>query len=247
MRSDDGSVDLVGYQIRFTPLVPFVFGRSPRGPKAPADSLLVAHMASGGVRNVMIGPGSSVSSTEFQRVRLGGDQDGIWSLKLGDNGTTVLLGDEMNDVSDVGKLAANPSAESTWQIETESYAVAWPDGYVVKSGARWPFEFHGIDEGADDLILLRGPLHGAKETPSPPQLVAPGQEVVESNLSTPTPWVEVRYTAQGRAWRQRHFYAVLCPETVVLVTTQGPEARANKLATDGERIASSIKPVSPRR
>ncbi len=61
------------------------------------------------------------------------------------------------------------------------------------------------------------------------------------NMSDPTPWVDVRYTVDGKAWRQRHFYAVLAPETIVLVTSQGPEVRAKTLATDGKRVATSIR------
>jgi hypothetical protein len=65
------------------------------------------------------------------------------------------------------------------------------------------------------------------------------------NTSAPMRWVEVRYTAEGKAWRQRHFYAVLAPETIVLVTAQGPDARAKLVAADAERVAGSIRPRHP--
>jgi hypothetical protein len=246
MSNDRRSVDLVGYQIRFRPLVPFSLARAPRGPGALPDISMVAHMVGGGVRNVMICPGKRVSSTEFQRVRLGDDKNGIWSLRLGDDGTSVILGARMKDVADVGMLAAYPSADSNWQIETKFYKVAWPDDYVVHSSVpdtRWPFELHGTRDRAGNLIILRGPLYWAGEVPRPPQLVAPGQEVVEWDVDGPTPWIEVRYTVGGQVWRQRHFYAALAPETIVIVTVQGPERRAGTLAADGKRVASSIRPA----
>ena len=240
------SVSLVGYQVRFTPFAPWQFGRMPAaamGPKAVPDSVIVARMLENRVKNVLIAPGNQVTSQEFQKTVEGE----LRVLRLGDGGTSLMLGAGIEDISEVGAVAA-ASTGAAWSIETSAYTVDWPDGYTVGSaddGAPFSFSFERVG-GPNEMIVLRGPLVGAQQVPTPDALVGKGQEAIAMDMGSPTPWVEVRYQVHGKAWRQRHHYAVLKPEAVVLVTIQGPEARAEQLAQDGARVAGSVKPRGSR-
>ncbi len=84
---------------------------------------------------------------------------------------------------------------------------------------------------------------GARQAPSADALVGKDQEPVAMDMKSPTPWVEVRYRVDGKPWRQRHYYAVLKPETIVLVTIQATEKKASQLAQIGDQVASSVKPL----
>jgi hypothetical protein len=46
-------------------------------------------------------------------------------------------------------------------------------------------------------------------------------------------------------WRQRHLYAVVVPETVVLVSAQAPARTAATVTADALRVASSIELIEP--
>ncbi len=210
-KMESGSVSLVGYQVRFTPTAPWKFGRMPvaaMGPKAVPDSVMVARMLEKRVKNVLIAPGKKVTSQKFQKT-----VDGeLRVLRLGDEGTSFMLGAGVEDISEVGAAAAATTG-SEWSVETSSYTVRWPDGYTVGSadnGAPFPFSFERVG-GPNEMIILRGPLVGAEQVPTPDALVGKGQEPVAMDMKSPTPWVEVRYKVEGKVWRQRHYYAVLSP------------------------------------
>jgi hypothetical protein len=190
------------------------------------------------VKNVLIAPGKTVASRQFEK-SVNGD---LRVLRLGADGTSLTVGAGVAEVSEVGTAAPSPTP-SGWAIETSAYTVDWPEGYTVcsaQAGAPFPFIFERVG-GPNEMIVLRGPLVGAKEVPSPEALIGKGQEPVAMNMQSPTPWVELGYSVEGRRWRQRHYYAVLKPKTLVLVTIQGPEERAGQLARDGDRVAASVK------
>lgn len=235
-------ISLVGYQLRFTPKPSWKLGRLPGdslGPKAVPDTVIVAQTNGGTLKNVVIAPGKKSTAKEFQKKTEGEAR----FLRLGDEGTSVMLGAGMEDVADVGSLQAS-SAPSGWAIETDSYTVRWPDGYTVGSaapGASFPFLFERVG-ASNELLVLRGPWVGRQQVPGPDALIGKGQELVEMDMQSPTRWVEVRYQADGKQWRQRHYYAVLKPEIIVIVTIQGPEEKAAELAQIGDQVAASVKP-----
>lgn len=236
-------VALVGYQVRLTPQPPWKLGRLPsgaKGPKAAPETVIVARTLDQGVKNLLIAPGKKTAAREFQK-KIDGE---FRALRLGEDGTSVMLGAGMEDVAEVGSVTPS-AAPAGWRIETSSYTVQWPEGYTVGSvrdGAPFPFEFERVG-APNELIVLRGPLVGAKQVPSPDALVGKDQEPVAMDMKSPTPWVEVRYQVDGKPWRQRHYYAVLKPETIVLVTIQAPEERAAQIAQIGDQVASSVKPL----
>ena len=233
---------LVGYQVRFTPAPPWKLGRVPAetmGARAAPDSVVVARLLPGGVKNVLIAPGKAVEARECER----SSEGPLRVLRLRSEGTSFTLGAGVEDLSEIGS-AAHSSAASGWRLETRSYTVDWPEGYSVatpEEGATFPFMFERVG-GPNEMIILRGPLVGSKQVPSPQALIGKGQEPVAMDMRSPTPWVELRYWADGKPWRQRQYYAVLKPETIVLVTVQGPEERAEQLAIVGDRVAASVKP-----
>jgi hypothetical protein len=217
---------LVGYQLQIEPRAPFTLGRAPAGPRSHPDALVLSHLRPGGPDSVTVIPGETTAA--------------------GDGGTHVVLGEGMNDATPVGRfLPAAPTRK--WQVTTPAYRVDLPQGYVVKStvpAAPWPFEYHGIEERDGGMIVMRGPLRGAR-VPPPPALVAAGQEQVDEDLACQTPWVEVEYQRQGVTWRQRHLYAVLAQETVVLVSAQAPVQTAATIMADALRVASSVELIEP--
>jgi hypothetical protein len=137
------------------------------------------------------------------------------------------------------ELEPDGSAAHAWRIEVPSYSCTWPRGVRLRVLEKGKREFELADRGAG-VIFLRGPLRGASEVPAPPELIAPGQEVVASDMAVDAMWIELQYEHKGTAWRQRHQYAVPAPETVVLVTAQAPEGTHEPLFKATAEIARSI-------
>jgi hypothetical protein len=139
-------------------------------------------------------------------------------------------------------LEPDPSAPDAWRIDLPSYSCTWPNGMKLRvlpnKLNKWEFEFADRGEG---VVFLRGPLRGASEVPAPPDLVGPNQELVGSDMAAAAMWIELRYEHAGKAWRQRHQYAVPAPETVVLVTAQAPEGTEEPLFRAVVEIAKSVQ------
>lgn len=176
-------------------------------------SLVVAHFDRGTVRNALV------------------------SVREAD--TTIVGGAD----GDLAGLSLEPvaTAREAWRIEGSGFSCTWPDGTklrVLPEGvASWEFEL--ADEG-EGLVFLRGPLRGA-QVPAPPDLVAPDQEVVASDMTAAAMWIELRYEHEGQAWRQRHQYAVPAAETVVLVTAQALEGTEKPLFRAAAEVAASVR------
>lgn len=144
-------------------------------------------------------------------------------------------------LADEGVLEQGP-AHRRWVIAAPGFSVPWPDDLRLlgtKPGAPWAFELYG--SRADALIFCRGPLRGAGQVPAPPDLVAPGQQVVADGMGDPRPWLELEYDHEGVTFRQRHIYAVPEPETVVLVTAQAPADAAGSLMAAAMEIAAGVE------
>lgn len=233
---------IVGYGIRFAAPGALQVGRM--GDKGPhPDALVVARIIEGELRNAMIIPGAAVEDPAIESVRLGDEDDAPVALRMGSGGTQVVLGAGMTDLEGIAELGA-AAWTSSWSIATESYRIPWPIAFVMRSTpaeAAWQFELKGED---GELILIRGPLHGKEQTPTPPELVAPGQRMIIDGISDPQPWIEVAYTHEDSEYRQRHIYAVVGEETVLLVTAQTPTAHSAKIMPAAMEIAAGARLIS---
>jgi hypothetical protein len=138
-------------------------------------------------------------------------------------------------------LEPEPASEAAWRIEAAAYSCAWTRGLklrVLPSKVRsWAFELIA----GEGMLFLQGPLRGAAETPTPDDLIAPYQELVDSDMSADAMWLELRYQHGGKTWRQRHQYAVPAAETVVMVTAQAPEGAEGPLFAACHEVARSVR------
>jgi hypothetical protein len=230
-------VSVAGYGVTLQLLPPFQVNRL-SGQKTP-DKLILANTGAK-LKNALISPGSTIApSAPLKKEWLGTPGQGVWEYRQGADGTSVALGVGMKDLSEVATFAPGPS-ERLWFIRTTTYQVKWPPGFKMvstTSPSQWPFELQGL-EGS--MIFLRGPLRGAKDVPTPPQLVAPDQKVVNEGSLGHSIWIELEYRYEGAVWRQRHYYGILAKETVVLVTGQAPATHAAELAKACDLIVESL-------
>ncbi|MDB4962558.1 MAG: hypothetical protein JWP01_2557 [Myxococcales bacterium] len=235
-------VAVSGYGVTFELLAPFEMNRL--GEQSPVDDAVVlAHPGGRGLKNALLAPGKTVAGgplkKEFQVVPGGKAGDGLWTYRSGSDGTSITLGADMKDVSEVGSAGAGPT-EKSWSIQTAAYRVAWPKNWKLVStepGTRSPFELIGTN-GA--MIMLRGPLKGSKELPTPPQLVGAGQTIVDQGDLDGQIWMMLEYQHDGQTWRQRHHYGVLGKETVVIVTGQAPASQTAEMTEACETIVKSL-------
>jgi len=154
--------------------------------------------------------------------------------------TAVLVPDASGKI--VGfSLEPDGPAETSWKIETPGFTCAWPDHMKITILPhrlnRWEFEL----ARGEGVVFLRGPLVGASETPAPHNLIAPGQRIVASDMSSDETWLELAYEHEGKPWRQKHRYSVPAPMTVVLVTAQAPEGDHEPLFAAVDEIAKSVR------
>ena len=215
-----------GYGVTFTPKTPFEMGRAPG--KTP-DTIAVAH-AGAELKNVLIVPGPNANRGPLKR------EGQIY--KQGAEGTSIALGADMKDLSEIGK-AVPGRLDRAWSIVANGYRIAWPEGFKLLSteaGSEWPFELEGA-RGV--MVVVRGPLKGIRQIPPPAKLVAEGQKVVGEGKTGLT-WIEVEYDQTGQTWRQKHYYARIGKDQVVLVTGQGPAGQADAITRVCETIVESV-------
>jgi hypothetical protein len=236
-------VAVSGYGVTLELMPPFGMNRLSRQESSVDDAVVLAHTGGNGLKNALLAPGKTVAGgplkKEFQAVPGGKAGEGVWTYHSGSDGTTIALGAGMKDVSEVGSASAGPT-EKSWSIETGAYRIAWPKNWKLAStgpASRWPFELLGTN-GA--MILLRGPLKGAKEVPAPPDLVGPGQTIVGGGDLDGQIWVMLEYQHDGQTWHQRHQYGIIGKETVVIVTGQAPASQSAEMTAACETIVKSL-------
>lgn len=208
--------------------------------------MIVSRNLGGAIENLFIRPAMASGEPRLTQTEQRSAAGTLLGLRVGNDGTALSFGAGRSDLSSVGRVVVAPEAGPAWSLETASYSVAWPQDWGVYStdpGSVWPFELHGVRELSEAMIMLRGPLHGRREVPAPPQLIGRGQQVIADDLNGPAPWLELGYTHAGKEWRQRHFYGRLAPETVVLVTAQAPQPQAARVFADAEAMTRSIRPL----
>lgn len=139
--------------------------------------------------------------------------------------------------------AGDAGARAGWEVEARGVCCAWPAGFKLFAVAHsaWCFELTPAVSSTEAVIFLRGPLHGAQQTPTPPDLIAPGQTLVADDMSADAMWMELEYAHEDTIWRQRHQYAVPRPETVVLVTAQAPRGQHESLFAAADVVAKSVR------
>jgi hypothetical protein len=152
------------------------------------------------------------------------------------------LGPGTASLAEVLDLIEGP-AQVYWTIETTLYSVRWPADFTFySSGARQPpvFELHGPE---NTLLWIQGPL-SIDKLPEPHNLVAPGQTLQREGELSGTRWVELAYTHEGVAWRQRHYLAVSWPDAFVLLTAQYREPQAELAELAAEEMVATLVPAT---
>jgi hypothetical protein len=235
-------VEIVGYGMGFRPVAPFKAGRVPSA--RSADTVVFARPAAGGVANLVAVPGRRPPSGPLRLAE--GTPEGLPTYRDGDpDGPEVLLSAGVGDAAEVAE-PVRAAADREWSVRAGPYELPWPAGTVVRSttpGTPWPFELHLVGGDEDAMLMVRGPLE-QDAVPAPPQLVAPGQELIDSGVTGTTIWTELAYGVDGRRWWQRHEWVPL-DDLVVIVTAQAPAPQAGALREALVAVAGELRPSRP--
>ncbi|MEV6597694.1 hypothetical protein AB0M36_12595 [Actinoplanes sp. NPDC051346] len=216
-------MEIIGYGLRLTATDAVQVGRAGDAGKHP-DMLLSASVADGRLTNNVV---------------------------TVDDGRASLM---MEPAVGGLRATAEPAADDQtyWTLSQAGMLCRWPEGMRVVTAdpdaTVWSVEFHGAD-GA--LVMLRGPrCAGGGLVPPPDQLIGPGQELLASDMAADEMWMELRHVREGEAWWQRHRYAVLAPNDLLVVTGQAREGdeddvrRAVDVVVRGLRL--DVPPAAPR-
>jgi hypothetical protein len=222
-------IAIAGYDIRLRPVASFSAVRL-----GPASAPRLDTFKLGTSRAFLtVLPGDPVAGeAPFERVQA--------TIRRGRAGTEVQLGAGVEDLEILARLEAGPLTRH-WAVETEHFACRWPPGLGLAStpeDAPWPFEFYGP---SDSFVCLRGPLRGG-EVPTPRQLVAPGQELLDEEVTGNGVRMDLEYTREGAVWHQRHHWVGFAREATLLVSGQAPRDIFPGLSQAMNVIVGSLRP-----
>jgi hypothetical protein len=231
---------IAGYHIRLRPVARFSAVRLGPTTAPRPDAFKLGNAKA----FLTVLPGDFVSEgTPFERVQA--------TIRRGRAGTEVHLGGGVEDVEILAQLETGPLTRH-WAVETEGFACRWPPGLGLAStpaGAAWPFEFYGPN-GA--FVFLRGPLQG-EQVPTPQQMVGPGQELVDQEVTGNGLRMDLEYTHEGAVWNQRHHWVGFAQETAILLTGQAPRdifagiSQAMDVIVASLRLSGTKAPAQPKR
>jgi hypothetical protein len=122
-------------------------------------------------------------------------------------------------------------------IETRCYRCHFPEDHWLCS-----------TDGNLSVLDLVGPrdvvicLQSPRILPPLSELVVPGQQVEEMEATGETGWIELSYSYQGVAYRQRHRVLAREPGNLA-ITVQAPSPEFDDARTTMESVASSLEPT----
>jgi hypothetical protein len=198
---------LEGYGSRLAPRAPFELRR------LSSERVVLLHHALAGPRQILVAPSLA---------------------EEGDDGSTrVALGPGTASPDEVLARIDEVAHRPGWSLATADYAFDWSPRLVAWStpdDVAWPCELTLVDGGGDEMIYVLGPFSGAP--PRPDDLIAPGMSVVARGEES----IELAYTHDGQAWRQRRQWVDL-PGCRLLVTAQALEASGREIFVLAEALA----------
>jgi hypothetical protein len=160
-----------------------------------------------------------VPHAPFELARIGDGPDEQVSFECA--GRSARIDPRMPQVEETLSGIADVSGVQSpdqWLIEFGRWTVTWPTQFSLISPEEdddAPFLLHG-DHG---LVWVSGPF---SPPPTPTDLVAPGQQLVDQGELGRVNWYELHYAHGGVEWLQRH---VVLPSGLV-VTAQAPRSDA---------------------
>ncbi|MCI0574280.1 MAG: hypothetical protein L0Y66_26410 [Myxococcaceae bacterium] len=233
-------VRIAGHRLRLVPFPPYRLSHLATDEGTPAGSLHMVRVSEGEVRQFELRPGApDAPAAELARVEDDVSTDWV-RYRMGPTGAEVRLrAGLLPRFAADGSLMAGPDTPH-WTLETSLFRCRWPEGLVLASteeGAPAPFELLG-PQGA--VLFLQGPL-GREQLPALEEMVSPGQQVLGTGTLGEAPYVDVAYTHEGRAWRQRHVVLALGGTHVLVLTAQALESHVTPLLAQAQALVESFR------
>jgi hypothetical protein len=231
-------LDLIGYGIRITLNHPVQLGRLAPEHAPAADTIILARPGGEG-QKVLIVPGETSHSGDFEPKKL--QEEGLegWVLQQADDGTRVVLG-ESKELGDLAEVSEGPKTRR-WELKSaKGYAGHWLKGFNVLSTdeqTTWPFELIGHD---GSLAYVRGPM-APDQIPEPEQLAVQDQELLRDETDSDAPWVELGYEHDGQQWRLSYHFVTLEDRATLAVCVQASADGAEQAQQRGADFAQSLR------
>jgi hypothetical protein len=242
------SIVIAGYGVEASPRLPAGVAHLENGTLIFGPLSASEAPAQGGLKNVLLKPGQAPAGPLEKRLVPGSP---IVTYSSGQQGTTFLaLGEGMDGFGSVLERFRTADSSAQWTIISDDHEIRWPARFTLRANGdvsprSWPYEL-GLDGSVENLIYLQGPLTGAKQTPAPEQLVAPGMETVgQGDLKgtvSSVIWFELAYEHGGAQWRQRVYYVPIDSESVYLLRAQGTSEVASRMFKAADLVATSFRP-----
>lgn len=157
--------------------------------------------------------------------------------------TAVVDATHASPVADVVDILDGPSTGS-WRIETSVFTALWPDEFTIESSqdAADPTAFYLLSAG-QAVIFPQGPLP-AERVPSPADLVAVGQTLVDRWRVGGIEVVELEYQHEAERWWQSHWLIPHGDQHVLILTAQAPAREVTLTRAAAELVATSVTPAA---
>jgi len=155
-------------------------------------------------------------------------------ITAGKGGYTGRIAEGTGSLFEVVDIQAGPDA-ADWMIETTGYRCLLPKDYWLCSTSSTVslFDLFGP---RDELLYFQSP----HRLPPVSELVAPGQKVEDAGVDGDVGWIELSYSHDGVAYRQRHDVLARQPGNLAL-TVQAPAAAFESARETGVMVAGSLE------
>jgi hypothetical protein len=132
-----------------------------------------------------------------------------------------------------------------WRVETSLFGFEWPEGFSVASAQDDSDHTLFYLKGPDDAVVYpQGPL-ADERVPPPAELVAPGQEIVQTYaFDNDVHVVELAYEHEGKPWWQSHWKVPVGASRVVVFSGQAPAVHADITRAAVKRIVTTLGATS---
>ncbi len=246
-------IAIEGYQCRFEPRGAFS-ARRMGAARAPRPDSIEVEIKPNGIATLV--PGEILDRDDAEDiddvmlpnpVRFQLEGRDLLALQFGEpaeNGTALIASTGVAE--ELGRFESG-SIGQHWSIVTDKLVCSWPRGLGVETGKGRngiDFLFYGNFDSRDGTIFIQGPFSD-QNAPNPLDLVAPGQSICDSDVTSRGLWADLTYLHEGQRWTQRRFLLGTSADGGhFLITGQAPVEPGDPWLDNVFIVAATLRPSS---